>query len=385
MGRLATAALAVVSVGVALLLVELVLRLAVPAPEGYYIYPPGLRREFEPIESLMPGVSGTSRFVVSSQGLRGDEIPGTAYRALAVGGSTTQCLYLDQSEAWPHRVQQLLEESWQAPVWVGNAGKAGRRLPEYLVQLEHLLPALPGLDLVVMLVGANDVNHRLGAGDPYEPLDTSRPEVREGLLERAFDVYPRTPGFNPLRNSAIVNLLRRAASAIRVRRNWQMVQDARGRNYQHWRDLRSQASSLRDQLPDLGPALAAYRSDLERVLELARGHGVRVLFLSQPSIYREDLGEDEERFLWMGWIGDRQTRAGQEYYSAGAMARAYAAFNRVLLDFCREEGAECIDLAAQVPRDTRSFYDDIHFNEGGSERVAGIVADHLSRERPLSP
>lgn len=380
-----SAALLGVSLGVALFLGEALLRVLVPNPDGYYVYPPGLRSEFEPLETIMPGVTGISRFAVSSLGLRGDELaPEHELRLLAVGGSTTQCLYLDQTEAWPQRLQHLLGERWgRDRVWVGNAGKAGRRLPEHRVQLEHLLPALPGLDAVVMLVGANDLNRRLSEGADYRPPDLDRPEVREALLARAFDLYPRQYALRPLRRTALFALLEQARSSIRIRRQWEMMQDRSGRNYEQWRELRARAARILEEPPDLGIALAAYAADLRAVREIARRHGVRAVFLTQPYLYRDDLPPELAKLLWLGWVGERQTAPNQEYYSVGALAHAYEAFNGALLAFCRETDAECLDLEPLLPKDTRSFYDDIHFNEAGSEQVARTLFAYLVAQPPF--
>jgi lysophospholipase L1-like esterase len=384
--RLAVVALFAASVLVALLLAEAALRVLFPAPEGWFVFPPGLRREFEPREEIMPGVRGVSRFVVNSQGVRGDE-PSADHtvRILAVGGSTTQCLYLDQTEAWPQRLQELLTERFapRARVWVGNAGKAGRWLPEYRLQLEQLLPAHPELDAIVMLVGANDVNRRLNEDERFEPLDLRRPEVREALLDRAFDVRPRAYTLVPLRRAAVFGLVARVEKAIEVRRHWQMIEDERGNQYEIWRRRRAQATRIRERLPELGPALAAYASDLEAVRALSRQHSVRVIFMTQPSIYRRDLPEEYARLLWMGWVGERQSDPDQEYYSVGALADAYAAFNDTLRDFCGRSGAECLDLEPLLPKDTRSFYDDIHFNESGAEAVARAVSSYLASRPPF--
>ena len=384
---LAVAALFAVSASIAAAVAELALRVLVPAPTGWFVFPPGLRREFEPREEIMPGVRGLSRFVVNSLGVRGDE-PGAAHtlRMLAVGGSTTQCLYLDQTEAWPQRLQELLtgRAGPDVRVWVGNAGKAGRRLVEHRLQLEQILPAHPELDTVLLLVGANDVNRRLNEDVRYAPPDLGRPEVREAILDRAFDVRPRPYALLPPRHSAVWGLVARARRSLEIRRHWQMIEDERGSNYELWRRHRAQATRIRDRLPDLGPALDAYAGDLAAVLALARAHGVRVVFMTQPSIYRPDLPEREARLLWMGWVGERQSDPGQEYYSVAALAEAYAAFNRKLLAFCREAGADCLDLARRLPRDTRSFYDDIHLNEAGAERVARALADHLAARPPFA-
>jgi lysophospholipase L1-like esterase len=384
---LAISALFAASAVVALFLAEAALRVLLPAPEGWFVFPPGLHREFEPREEIMPGVRGVSRFLVNSQGFRGDE-PSADHtvRVLAVGGSTTQCLYLDQTEAWPRRAQDLLTERLAARgrVWVGNAGKAGRRLPEYRLQLERILPTHPELDAIVMLVGANDVNRWLNEDDRFEPVDLRRPEVREALLDRAFDVRPRPYALLPPRRTALFGLVARAEKAIEVRRHWQMIEDERGSHYEIWRERRAQAARIRERLPELGPALAAYASDLEAVQALARQHAVRVIFMTQPFIYRRDLPDELARLLWMGWVGERQSDPDQEYYSIGALADAYAAFNGRLREFCGRSGAECLDLEPLLAKDTTSFYDDIHFNESGAEAVARAVSGYLASRPPFA-
>jgi hypothetical protein len=109
-----------------------------------------------------------------------------------------------------------------------------------------------------------------------------------------------------------------------------------------------------------------------------------VIFVTQPYVYRDDLPGEHAKLLWMGWIGERQSEPGQEYYSVGALARAYEAFNRTLLGFCRDTGAECIALEPKLPKDTRSFYDDIHFNESGAELVARVVYEYFASRPPFS-
>jgi len=49
---------------------------------------------------------------------------------------------------------------------------------------------------------------------------------------------------------------------------------------------------------------------------------------------------------------------------------------------CRATGARCIDLAGLMAEDGREayYYDDVHFTEAGSKRVAEILTEEL---RPL--
>jgi len=59
------------------------------------------------------------------------------------------------------------------------------------------------------------------------------------------------------------------------------------------------------------------------------------------------------------------------------------AYNRVMLDVCRESGMECHNLAAHIPKDISAFYDDVHFKAGGARMVAEIVEQQLLAKPPL--
>ncbi len=60
------------------------------------------------------------------------------------------------------------------------------------------------------------------------------------------------------------------------------------------------------------------------------------------------------------------------------------AYNRELLDLCEQDNLECLDLAPSVPKDVSSFYDDVHFNEGGALAVADLIVDYLMSTAPFS-
>jgi hypothetical protein len=59
-------------------------------------------------------------------------------------------------------------------------------------------------------------------------------------------------------------------------------------------------------------------------------------------------------------------------------------YNDALLEVCRERSADCLDVAAQLPRNAEIFYDDAHYTEEGSRRLARLVADHLLAREPLN-
>jgi hypothetical protein len=121
------------------------------------------------------------------------------------------------------------------------------------------------------------------------------------------------------------------------------------------------------------------RDNLRAIARSAALHHARIVFVTQPFLWRDDLPPDLQRLLWLGGVGPFQKEAGHEYYSVSALAAGMDAYNRTLLATCRRiPGAVCVDLAALLPKDTTVFYDDVHFNEAGSRRVAEILAERLA-------
>jgi hypothetical protein len=364
LGRLAPV---VLLVGLTLAAVEIVLRAWYPAPARHYVWPPNLRVDFAPDDAATPGVSGRGRFRTNSLGLRSDE-PFAAGRILYVlGGSTAADLYLDQEETWAHLVQQGLNRSpGQPTTWVGSLARPSLASVHNLVHFEHLLPELPRADLFVNLVGVNDL--QLALKSSYLDAPTS-----ETHLTWAFALRPPEGGLE--RRLATVRAARFVWQAWRQTRLG-FVQTRTAEGYARLRQCRQTAPSahLVDVLPDLGPALAAYRVNLEALAERARAYGAPMLFLTQPTLWRAEMGPAERGRLLAGGLGPIKTWClHQRYFSPRALAEGMGAFNDVLRDVCRSPGVLCRDLAAAVPPRAEYFYDDMHLSEAGARLVAQLV------------
>lgn len=364
---------------------ELLLRGIAPLPERYLLYQPHMQITFDIPDGELPGVSGPAHFAISSIGLRADELPPHAdFRVLAIGGSTTLDAYLDQPETWTQRLQQRLAAAPGAPrVWVGNAGKSGHRTREHRLQARQLLDELPKMDVVLLLVGANDMLRRLSEDQRYDPHFFARPDAERELMPLAFDYVPlqlrkSEPFYARTELWSRARQVRRLVMRIVKGRASGTVEDVEGVNLRNWRANRRAALALRDALPELGPALEEYAENLTWIVQTVRERGAEPVLVTQPSLWRADLPEALQRLLWLGGVGDFQrVGARAEYYSIGALAQATARYNETLLEVCRREQLACIDLASVLPKSDAAFYDDAHFNEAGADLVARTLAEAL--------
>src|SRR3989338_4357426 len=181
--RIYSLTLAFFSVLLALFLCETGLRFLSFQPEYYYVWPPYFHSTLKPLSDITPGIKGESRFIVNSKGVRGDELAlDSRYKILALGGSSTECTFLDQAEAWPFLLQErLTRAASRGRVWVGNAGRSGNTTRQHILQMKYLyirpttetngadsvfrpknpalepqgaqLPQFPDIDAVILLPG----------------------------------------------------------------------------------------------------------------------------------------------------------------------------------------------------------------------------------------
>lgn len=388
------AALALLSSVFALVLAEIVLRIVVPPRTTHSVWPPSMSRVFHPRAKLYADLPGETRFTINARGLRGAELgrDEEELRVLALGGSTTECLYHDDPKAWTNLVSTLLSDDGKKRVWVGGAGRSGMNSGDHVLHAKHLLAELPRMDAVVILLGVNDMSVALGRPEAYEPTPRDMDHAtHEKAVRRAFFQVP-----GPLEDAwdydgsfAAKSRLYQLVKRIRRQRSRDLgtvyrMQDDEGEAMIRWRANRRQARSVKGELPDLTAALATFRANVTAIAEIAAERGLPLVLMTQPALWRDDLPQAEQDLLWMGGLGDFQSGPGYDYFSAGALAEGLRRFNAVTLDVCRERSLPCLDLAKEIPSDTTIFYDDCHFGQTGSERIAEALATHLRRLPPFS-
>jgi lysophospholipase L1-like esterase len=244
--------------------------------------------------------------------------------------------------------------------------------------LDLLVPRYPGIDAVLLLVGANDLLLRLVRDDQNNPHLPEELEDEAKLLLHAFTEFPLR-GKTLFERSrvwrGIARLTERAKATRRVE-----VQDRTGAIYRVWRLARQRAPKT-DELPDLTMALEEYKERLRTLADVAQEHGIRPILVTQPTLWRADLPPNLDRLLMMG---GRKFPVAHSYYTVEALTQALQEYNAALWSVCGERRLDCVDLTPLLPQDASVFYDDFHFNEGGANKVGTALAKQLIRWPPFS-
>jgi lysophospholipase L1-like esterase len=369
---------------------EVVLRLR--APREPMLRQPGLT-SLRPDLRVFPGASEVVRFTTDDVGLRGPAWPNDnqTYKIVTVGGSTTENDYMDDRVDWSRLVMDEMNQTpGKRPVWVANAGINGHTAVHHLTLL-RALPLFKRIDAAIILVGVNDLNAALayGGAPTQEALEQNAETFRQGLTgftaEQARPLYRRSRFYQLLR-SALLRIVSRAG----LQRN-AVFFDAR--NQTRARELYASLPVV--PLPDLDHAILEYRSRLEALAAECRALHIRCVFLTQPSLWREDLDPADRKLLCCSLVGHQTAPLGWTPDGAAGgrprgrlalrdSAAAMLRYNTVLLETCARLGVDCLDLASVIPRNAVMFFDDFHFTEAGSRRVGHAIAGYLNSQSPFA-
>ncbi|MFP4502984.1 MAG: SGNH/GDSL hydrolase family protein [Candidatus Hydrogenedentota bacterium] len=343
-------------------------RLATEA--AFHTRGPNLQRLFEPEPAHITGIEGASRYTTGERGIRAPFPPGPQQetQVVCVGGSTTECTYLDDFETWPALLMRRLNPPASARhIWVGNVGISGYATPEH-IRFVCRSPLLDNVDAVVLQPGINDLWRFLADEEDEMAYGRFQPEQTP---PPALDAHPNAT--RPLWTRSRVIQLYHDLRRLRARELHAIpaaLEQTAGAEYATRRVRRAEAR-ICDDLPNLAPGLRRYRERLNRLIDCAEDRGIVPVFITQPVLWDSGLSSDTATRCWFGWLPDGR------YLSLAMLRRGMDLYNETLREVCAARGMPCVDLAF-MNGDPAYFYDDCHVTETGAEVIAERITPVLS-------
>ena len=318
-------------------------RIVLPVHQSYTFTHAGARK-----------LEAVSHATKNSLGFRGPEPPRDWSRwltILTIGGSTTECLFLSDGKTWTDQLARRAA-STRSDVWVNNAGLDGHSTFGHLVLLRDYVVAMRPR-LAVFLIGANDV---------------------AAASARTFD-----QALNPQNLSTGHRVLTFAADHSEIA--------AVGENFV--RMARAHRANLGDgelHLPDTKhrdvdeataarvlaehrPFVEAFAQRVRDMIDICRKNGIEPVLVTQPALNGDVV--DPTTGIALGTAGIEPRINGRVAWQVMELyndtTRRESAAARVLL----------IDLAHEMPKDSRYFSDWIHFTNEGAVMVGDLVFQGL--------
>jgi lysophospholipase L1-like esterase len=310
-------------------------------------------------------MAGPNRFTTNNLGFRGDSLaipkPPGEYRVFLIGGSSAECLYLDDGDALSAVVQQELQRDARegATVRVYGAGKSGDRSDDHVSMLVHRIAHLEP-DLVVIFAGLNDLTAAIYGHDFLHYII-------------------RGPGGTTTADTlGLPQLIRITSTEFQLpRRLFYLVKRATPPSEPELLEsipLRSDYRALVEQRRRGPPTAdrpmaraAAFRANLRTMVAAAHANRAAAVLMTQQTTWAstEDAGVEE----WQ-WLLYRNGRT----YDAVNMYQALDRLNDVTREVAAETGAPLYDLARTLPKTREYLYDDVHFTRRGARRAGEELA-----------
>ncbi len=296
----------------------------------------------------------------NSLGFRGPEPPRdfAAWLTLVtVGGSTTECFELPEEQTWPHLLRLKLQPDCPK-IWLNNAGFSGYSTFGHLILLkDYLLKMHP--KVIIFLLGINDI----GVSGARE-YDTRLKLANFRSLERTL--------------ASLANYSEVAAAALNLQRYYfpksVMAVAARKmgeidlRSYGHLEVSAAAGAAIIREYQE--KYLAAFKDRVETLIALARGSGLEPVLLTQPVLYGNLVDE-------VTGVDLRTVKVTPEMNGEVAW-KVLELYNNVIREVGKQEGVLLIDLAQELPQNSRYYYDLMHYTRAGCEQVAQIIDARLS-------
>lgn len=276
-------------------------------------------------------------------------------RILCLGGSTTENAALAPDRRYPKVLERILKDRYGIrKARVINGGKnwftTEHSLIAYVTYYSDLKP-----DIIVVMHSINDILRSFSPADYalgeyndrwshfYGPaINGARPPTFEKYLAAYLEV-PMRGWYAPFRFKAVDFPVSRYVS------------------------------------------IKSYERFLRKLSKCVRNDGAKIVFVAQPSIYKEQMSNEEMLRLNFGMLGARE-RSGfftSTYPSHRSFLKAMEEFRRVERKVAVEEAAAYLDADAELPKKLDYFKDDVHYTEKGAELLASFIASEIVSDNLL--
>lgn len=339
---------------VVVLFLEILFRLYDPfdfRQEGNKVVLPRNRKMIFHNEKI-PGIGSITTHTKNSLGFRGPELPGPSDNftsIIAVGGSTTECFYLDDSLVWTNLLNKNLKRINQN-TWINNAGFQGHSTFGNFILINDYIKQLKP-DYILLMEGINEID---------------RKDIRED--ESVSTVSDNTSMWGWLkRNSRVVNIV------VNIQRH--MMADRLGVTDTYYDPAKMNRLVLEQVYIDSALTkqqvlVNSYAKRLGRIIDTCVANNIQPVLITQPILY----GEVKDCVTGT----DLSTVEVAKGVNGLLMWKLIELYNEETRKLAKDKNLTLVDLAGEMPKCSKYFYDVCHFTNEGAERVAEILTKHLA-------
>ena len=283
-----------------------------------------------------------------------------------LGGSTTECTYVDEDQRFPYLVGRLLERDTRLKVNSYNAGRSGNNTLHCLnILLNKVVSLKP--DIVVLMENINDLAI-LMYEKTYWNTNPSRSPIQERLPTFKTVGQDLRQTFYLVRDLTFPNLSRE------MKKIFAFAGKSKGDEFH---GVRGQKITIDQDL-----LVREFSLNLQTFINICRARGITPVLMTQASRLTENPDP-----LIKKMMGSLEASQGITYAD---FKGAFDRLNQAIRDVGAKNQVLVIDLAREIPPVKENICDVAHFNDRGSRLVAARIAADLTpiitrlAKKPLS-
>lgn len=291
----------------------------------------------------------------------------TTFRILCLGGSTTFCINLPRKERYPNILQAILQKHYSLiKIEVLNAGKdwytTKHALINYATYYRYWKP-----DLIIVLQGINDL---------YRSFSPPRWAIGEYNDQWSHFYGPSIQGAKSEPPPTFEQYLY-AHFLQKIINAWYP-----SFKFKSWFVSRTKTKHLAAEVDyplERYVSIKMFERHLRAIVKYAKSDNTDVLLVSEPSLYEENMEQEEKGALWFGkeFCGRRVNAEQMEYPSYKSLNNAMRMFNQTVKSVASSEDIIFVDAAKRMPHNLQNFVDDCHYTKSGVELLAQLISEEI--------
>jgi lysophospholipase L1-like esterase len=270
---------------------------------------------------------------------------------IAVGGSTTLCRYNSEGKTWVDLLGKKLEKSIPK-LWINNAGLDGQSTIGHLILMDDIIAPLKP-KVVLFLVGANDQfleEQKVHDQHFMRKSKNSLSYFLENILIKS-DIYYYMSNYFRYAKARKFGMLHYPVDMAKIDHKDLTMQQIEAFKEEHRRQK-----------------IFSYKERLAKLIKICKLHGIEPVLITQPYLLGRGIDEDS---------GVNLATAAVRSYNGEVAWGILELYNDVIRHTANEHHILVIDLAKELPKRSRYYYDFYHYTNEGSALSAEIIYRHL--------
>jgi hypothetical protein len=259
-----------------------------------------------------------------------------------LGGSTTECLYLEEENRFPYLIGRLIQKDTGLKVNSYNSARSGNNsLHSIDILLNKVIPIKP--NITVMMHNINDLSILLHEKTYWNKNIFRSPlvEIPEGKSFREF--------FKTIKNLTIPYL------------------------YIYFRDMikpldEFEASRGEKIIIDKEKLTKEFKINLEIFISICQAKNMIPVLMTMQNRFKDNPDP---------FIINAMKNVEASGISYKEFKLIFDMFNASIIQIGVLRNVPVVDLAKNVPQEKEYIYDEVHFNDNGSKFAANIIKDSL--------